>query len=347
MSAEMGGVEAEPELSGGSDTLLARYAESVLWMARYIERIENMARLLDVTKTFASGAGDEANWLAILRINGDVETFFKKHITANGDSVAHFYLLDRDNPSSVPNSLHWARENARTLRALISTEMWQQMNVFYQQVLELKSEDIQAANLSRLCTFLKEACQAHTGITEGTFYRDQSWCFYTIGRYLERADQTTRLLDIKFGRVIDGQTSTDQAVEAGEWNTLLRAAGGYHAFRRTHVYGFLPRDIAHFLLIDGAFPRSVGLNLAQLDWVLSQLRVRYGLRGILPALERVDTLRGRLSSQSMVDLLRRGISPFLDWMQKELALLHADLVTNVFAAEHVPPALQNQLQIQS
>ena len=340
----MGGVDAEPELSGGSATLLARYGESVLWLARYIERIENMARLLDVTKTFASGAGDEANWLAILRINGDVETFSKKHSVVNGDNVAHFYLLDRDNPNSVPASLHWARENARTLRALISTEMWQQMNVFYQQVLELRPEDIQSANLSRLCTFLKEACQAHTGITEGTFYRDQSWCFYTIGRHLERADQTTRLLDIKFGRLIDGHVSTDQAVEAGEWNTLLRAVGGYHAFRRTHVYGFAPRDVAHFLLVDGAFPRSVGLNLAQLDWVLSQLRARYGLRGILPALERVDTLRGRLNSQSMVDLLRRGISPFLDWMQKELGLLHGDLVTHIFLAEHAPVLVQTQSQ---
>jgi len=342
MSAETLGAESEPELHSGSVTLLARYAESVMWMARYIERIENLARLLDVTKTFASGAGDEAAWIAILRINGDVEAFYKKHRDANGHTVAHFYLLDRDNTTSVPATLHWARENARTLRALISTEMWQQMNVFYQQVLALKEEDILAANLSRLCTFLKEGCQAHTGITEGTFYRDQSWCFYTVGRHLERADQTTRLLDIKFGRVID--TAADQAVDAGEWNSLLRAVGGYHAFRRTHPYGFLPRDIAHFLLHDGAFPRSVGLNLSQVDWVLSQLRARYGLRGILPALERVDTLRGRLSSQNMVDLLRRGISPFLDWMQKELGLLHGDLVTNIFAAEHAPAKTQTQAQ---
>jgi len=343
MSALVGGAETEPDFHGGSETLLARYAESVTWLARYMERIENLARLLDVTKTFSSGGGDEANWVAILRINGDVENFFKKHPIINSQTVAHFYLLDQENPTSVPASLHWARENARTLRALISTEMWQQMNVFYQQVLALSDEDIEEANLSKLCTFLKEACQAHTGITEGTFYRDQSWCFYTVGRHMERADQTTRLLDIKFGRIVD----TDQAVDAGEWNSLLRAAGGYHAFRRTHPHGFLPRDIAHFLLIDGAFPRSVGLNLGQLDWVLSQLRARYGLRGILPALERVDTLRGRLSSQNMVDLLRRGISPFLDWMQKELALLQADLVANVFSVDHAPAPAQTQSQSQS
>jgi uncharacterized alpha-E superfamily protein len=336
MSAEMGGVEAEPDLASGSATLLARYAESILWLARYIERIENMARLLDVTRTFASGAGDEANWLAILRINGDVENFSKKYDQVNSGTVTHFYLLDRDNPTSIPSSLHWARENARTLRALVSTEMWQQMNRFYQQVLALTPADIRDTNLSRLCNFLKEACQTHTGIVEGTSYRDQSWCFYTIGRHIERADQTTRLLDIKFNRLSNGQDALDQAVEAGEWSTLLRAVGGYQAFRRTHVYGFSPRDIANFLLRDGAFPRSVGLNLAQMDWLLGQLRARYGLRGIMPALERVDTLRGRLAMQNMVDLLRRGISPFLDWTQKELALLHGDLVTHVFAAEHVP-----------
>jgi uncharacterized alpha-E superfamily protein len=344
MSAMIETMAADHEAGAAAPPLLARYAESILWLARYIERIENMARLLDVTKTFASGAGDEAAWVAILRINGDVEAFYKKHTNPTAESVVHFYLLDRDNPSSVPASLHAARENARTLRALISTEMWQQMNVFYQQVLALSEDDIAPANLSRLCTFLKEACQAHTGITEGTFYRDQSWCFYSIGRYLERADQTTRLLDIKFGRVIDHHQAADQSVDDGEWNTLLRAVGGYHAFRRTHPFGFRPRDIAHFLLIDGAFPRSVGLNLAQLDWVLGQLRARYGLRAIMPALERVDTLRGRLTSQNMVDLLRRGISPYLDWMQKELGLLHGDLVAHIFAAEHAPATGQSQSQ---
>lgn len=334
MSAAVGAAETEPDLSGRSAALLARYAESILWLARYIERIENLARLLDVTKTFASGAGEQANWLAILRINGDVEPFFKKYDAASSHNVSRFYLLDRDNPTSVPAALYAARENARTLRALISTEMWQQMNVFNQRVLELKEADISQVNLSKLCGFLKESCQAHTGITEGTFYRDQSWCFYAIGRHLERADQTTRLIDIKFGRVID--QSADQAVEAGEWNTLLRAAGGYHAFRRTNSFGFRPRDIAQFMLVDMAFPRSVGLNLAQLDWLFTQLRSRYRLRGILPAMERVDDLRGRLNSQNIVELLRRGISPFLDWMQKELGLLHGDLVTNIFLAEHAP-----------
>ena len=104
-----------------SKHLIARHAGSALWLARYMERIENLARLLDVTKTFARDTEGDNNWLSLLRINGDAAAFFAKHATPEATSVAHFYLLDADNPASVQTAIHFARENARTLRALIST----------------------------------------------------------------------------------------------------------------------------------------------------------------------------------------------------------------------------------
>ena len=165
---------------------------------------------------------------------------------------------------------------------------------------------------------LKEGVQAHTGITEGTFYRDQCWHFYMMGRHLERADQITRLIDTKFNALLPS-AATDAAIDAGEWNELLRAAAGYHAYRREYPHGYVPREVAGFLLLNGAFPRSAGLNLAQLDWHLTQLRSRYHLRGCAPALERLDHLQTMLASQTVDDILGRGLSPFLDWVQRELA----------------------------
>ncbi len=142
--------------------LIARHAGSALWFARYMERIENLARLLDVTKTFAGDAEGDNNWLSLLRINGDAAAFFKKHAVADAVNVAHFYLLDSQNSTSVQAVIRYARENAaRTLRALISTEMWLQINVFHGRIRALTEADIAPEELSGVCAMLKEGVQSH------------------------------------------------------------------------------------------------------------------------------------------------------------------------------------------
>ena len=311
-----------------SKHLIARHAGSALWLARYMERIENLARLLDVTKTFAGDAEGDSNWLSLLRINGDRAAFFAKHATAEASSVAHFYLLDAENSTSVQSTIRYAKDNARTLRALISTEMWLQINVFHGQIGALREANIVPEELSNVCSMLKEGVQSHTGITEGTFYRDQCWHFYMMGRHLERADQITRLIDTKFNALMPS-VRPDAAIDAGEWHALLRAAAGYHAYRREYPHGYVPSEVAGFLLLNAAFPRSAGLSLAQLDWHLTTLRSRYHLRGCTEALGRLDNLTGMLASQTVDDILRHGLSPFLDWMQRELGALHADIMTRL------------------
>src|SRR4051794_10315805 len=130
--------------------LIARHAGSALWLARYMERIENLARLIDVTKTFARDAEGGRNWLSLLRINGDTATFFEKHAVPEAISVADFYLLDSENSTSVQWAIRCAKDNARTLRALISTEMWLQINVFHGRISALSAIDIAPEALSGL-----------------------------------------------------------------------------------------------------------------------------------------------------------------------------------------------------
>ncbi|HEY6430661.1 MAG TPA: alpha-E domain-containing protein [Acetobacteraceae bacterium] len=321
------------EVIGGtiaaSGHLIARHAGSTIWLARYMERIENLARLLDVTKTFARDDGEGRTWLAILHINGDEHHFFARHRAADAESVAYFYLLDKANPSSVQAVIGWARENARTLRALISTEMWLHINVFRNQITRLDLGDIASDRLSAVCAMLREGTQAHTGITEGTFYRDQCWHFYMLGRHLERADQTTRLLDTRFHAVAAEMASDGAEIDAGQWIALLRAAAGYHAYRREYPHGYRPVEVAGFLLKNGAFPRSVWLNLSQVEWHLSQLRSRYHLRGVARPMERIDRLLAMMASQTVEQIITRGLSPFLDWMQAEVAALHEDIATEL------------------
>ncbi len=278
--------------------LLARYAEGLFWMARYLERVENLARLIDVTQIFESPGREAAAWYALIRINADEDEFAKRGSPADPDTVKRFYLLERDNPSSIPASIDAARMNARTLRPLISTEMWMQLNMFHRDVAAITEDKLQGDNLSRLCGMIKLGVQEHTGITEGTFFRDQGWCFYELGRLIERADQTTRLLDIRFHSLVPLGTEERRVEEMTLWAGVLRAAAGYHAFRRVAPPGFTPQDVVRFLLTDASFPRSVLLCVGQMEWLLGLLRSRYGLRGTVAALERTEEVRAAILSRT-------------------------------------------------
>jgi len=305
-----------------STLLLSRYAEALFWLARYMERVENLARILDVTDTFVRHGADQSGWRSVIQINADEERFLKRYSEANAETVAEFYLVDRENPTSIASSLFAARENARTLRPLISTEMWAQINVFYNRVRGLTAADAAPSRVSGLCAYLKEQCQAHAGITDGTFFRDQGWAFYNIGKYIERGDQTSRLVDIKYHTLLPTTDDVGGAVDISQWHALLRTASGYHAFRRVYPSGMTPAYVAGFLLLNHSFPRSVVLCVRQIEVYLTQLSSGYSLRGAYDAQERLDELRAALLDQTIEDILSRGLHEFLDWVQRQFIEVH-------------------------
>jgi uncharacterized alpha-E superfamily protein len=131
------------------DVLLARYADCIFWLARYVERAENLARILDVNETFSRDGRGGQNWRSIVQLNSDEERFFASHEAAAAHNVVNFYVIDGDNPTSIVSTIRYARENARTLRPLISTEMWVQLNVFYNRLAELSTEDLAPGNWRR------------------------------------------------------------------------------------------------------------------------------------------------------------------------------------------------------
>lgn len=309
-------------------SLLARYADCIFWMARYIERAENLARILDVTHGAARRHNSAQDWAAILEINSDLERFTKSGRSIDGEAVVHFYVLDTGNPTSILNAVTAARENARTLRPFISTEMWSQLNVFYNWLRALSPQDLTLPERPRLFASIKANCQTHTGVTEGTFFRDQGWYFYQLGRYIERADQTTRLLDVKFHRLA-AASSPASPLEAGEEAALLRSAAGYHAFRRVHPRGLVLVDVVGFLLLHDAFPRSVHYCINELDRFLRELRQRHGLRGGAQALDRLDEIRIALLEQSPKSILQSGLHDIVDRIQQQLIDI-SELLTRDF-----------------
>ena len=310
--------------------LLARYAETIYWLARYVERVEDLARIIDVNETFSRDSRGGQNWQSILQLHADEGRYREQYGRPTADGVIYFYTLDDANPTSIVSALGAARSNARTLRPLISTEMWTQLNIFYNRLRAMSQDELSQPRLPRFCAFVKEGCQTHYGITEGTFYRDEGWYFYQLGRNLERADETTRTLDVKYHLLLPSVDKVGSPLDVSQWNALLRSVSGYHAFRRVHPSGMTPSDVAAFLLLHKSFPRSVLASVLEIDSKLHQLREAYGLSGGAAAMARLDEMRATLEGERIDNIIRRGLHEFLDGLQGELQAVSHDLGRDFF-----------------
>ena len=309
--------------------LLARSAGNLFWLARYLERIENLARTIEITETFARDRS-ASNWLSVVQINADEKRFFERHEVADAPSVIGFYMLDPDNPTSVPTSLQAGHQNARALRPILSIEMWEQVNVMRNHWRSVSASDLTGPGMARLCRRLRDQCQVAEGIVEGSFSHDEGWHYYRIGKNIERADQITRLLDIKYHLLLPNVDSVGSALDASQWNALLRAANGYQAFRRVYQGRLSPAAVAGFLLFSDSFPRSVTHCVRQVAYMLTQLRSRYRLSGGIAAEDKLDEMRAVLSDLTMERIIENGLHEFLDWVQSRLSAISADLRDGFF-----------------
>jgi uncharacterized alpha-E superfamily protein len=308
-------------------TLPARYGDAIFWLARYMERIENLARMLDVTESYARDDRGVGNWRSVAQINGDDVRFRDKYPAATGADALRFYMLDGDNPTSIRFAMRAAYQNARSLRPLISTEMWAQINVFNKAIEGLGTTDIAPSHLSALCSRIKDGCHTHAGLIEATFYRDQGWYFYQLGKYLERADQTTRLLDVQHHLLTAARTlSTDRI----EWQILLRAAAGYHAFRRVAPRGITLEAVVGFMLFDEAFPRSIRQCVRTVGILLERLRQTYPTLRSSKPLECYDELDARLTDRAFVPQIASNLHDYLDGLQQQLGGLSDEIIRAYF-----------------
>jgi uncharacterized alpha-E superfamily protein len=231
-----------------------------------------------------------------------------------------------DNPSSILACIRAARENARALRPLISSDMWLQLNDFYTRLLGLGDNDFSEAKLSRSCDQIKRGCYAQIGVAENTLYRDEVYPFFRLGLFIERCDQTSRLLDVQFAQRATGvlQELTPEQ-NAGVWNALLRSASAYHAFRRVFHRGFDPQDVARFMIFDKQLPRSIAFCAGEIDRQFSKLRCEFQLRNAQPAFERAESFQRALRQREENENLAGDLHAFNDWAQCELMGLTAEL----------------------
>lgn len=259
--------------------MISRVASSCFWMNRYLERVEVLARLQDVNMAFQLDVDlpDADRWRPLVIVTGQHEHYQKTVPEPQRDdaNVAQDYLTwNPDNPSSLFSSLAMARENARTIRETISLEMWEVLNNLW---LWLGSHDAKRAfdeDRHAFYQHLKQQCLLFHGVAEATMLHDEPFRFMRLGTTLERAEQTARVLDVKHHSMGPGDDEVESPSEAAQWLATLRYCSGVEPFFKRELINFSGRAVAHFLLFDHAFPRSVSCNLERSKNLVRLIRMK-------------------------------------------------------------------------
>ena len=334
--------------------MLSRVAESVYWMSRYVERAENVARFIDVNMRYTLDLpGSEAQqWEPLIATTADEHAFRERYPAATQENVVHFLTFDTQNTNSILSCLHRARENARSVREIISSEMWEHLNTAYRATRDAAPEspavpgastasgagaapasaerpDVSHAFYDRI----KLVSLLFCGLCDNTFSRGEAWQFAYLGRMIERADKTARILDVKSFMLLPHKDYTGTPYDTLLWTALLRSASAFEMYRKRHG----PIDanhVAEFLLLDREFPRSMRFCIQQAEQSLLAIT---GAGGRNLAAERFAKLRGELDLAHISEIMRRGLHEYLDRFQLDLNEID-DAIFETFFARRIAPA---------
>ncbi len=312
--------------------MLSRVAQSIYWMARYIERAENVARFVDVNLQLlldlpASGA---AQWEPLVSTTGDLALFRQRYESPIRENVVSFLTFDPANPNSILSSLTAAREDARSIREVISSDMWEHLNEFYHRVNGVSSQGGRLESPYQFFDSVKKGSYLFDGITLATLSHGESWYFYLLGRLLERADKTSRLLDFKYFILLPSVGDVGTPFDDIQWAAVLRSASGFEMYRKRHAE-IAPNRIVDFLMLDTDFPRSVNYCVANSDQAVHAITGTP--RGMFrnPAERKLGQLRGELAYSQADEIMSEGLHEYLDRLQLELNLA-GDAISSTFFA---------------
>lgn len=309
--------------------MLRRVADSVFWTSRYIERAENVARFVDASQSISLGGSPE--WTPLIHASGDQDLFhelYGQEVTSG--PILNFLLFDERNSNSILSCLIKARENARTIREVLSVPIWEAINRFYLRVRDASRAPNEI--LQHPAEFLESVRRSSyevIGVMEATMSHDEAWHFSRIGRLLERADKTSRILDVKYFTLLPHTSNVGSAVDVVQWSALLESTSALHMYRKR--YGRLaPLLVAEFLLLDPTFPRSVLFNVAQSEISLHGITGRPVGTNLDPVEELFAQLHAHLKAVSIEDVMRQGLHQFIDGFQLSLNEIGAAIFHGFF-----------------
>jgi uncharacterized alpha-E superfamily protein len=276
-----------------------------------MERAENTARMLDVTYRMSllkqAVAEPHHEWRAMLSISGLHEDFEERYDEPSAANVMHFMALDEKNPGSIYNSIFTARENARAVRGSITSEMWEALNSTWLEMRGIHAEGIAENGLSPFFEWVKERSHLSRGITHGTLLRDDTYRFLRLGTFFERADNTARILDVKYHILLPSLSEVGGAADYYQWGALLRSVSAFESYRKVYRDQITPKRVAVVLILRADMPRSLTTCMNEVNRLLQEINgPRAG-----ELLRRCGLLQGELRFGSIDDIFAHGLHEYL------------------------------------
>ncbi len=311
--------------------MLARAAENLYWMARYLERSENTARLINSTTHVLLDlpSGASFGWANLIEIAGLDNHFHQLYPRADEEAIMRFLIEDTRNPSSILSCVQYARENTRTLREVLPTEMWERINSLYLYIRD--NAAIACGSRRDRYTILNNVIEyrhAIVGLVSGTMGHDIAYQITKLGRNIERADMTTRILDLNSAIKLPQDSVLRETLMERIWMSTLNSLSAYQSYRRLVAMNVRSNEVIHFLLSDARFPRSVEHCLGEIEACLKMMPRSQFPQNI------AAQLRHKIAQRHSDELDAIALHEYLDWLQAELGEIHDALNFRYFHAYH-------------
>lgn len=319
--------------------MLSRVANALYWMQRYRERAENIARLVEVNLhlTIDIPLDSRGQWYPLVATTGDYELFQQHYSESTEESVLRFLTFDRRNPNSILNCLHRSRENGRSIRPIITSEMWHELNTAYLYAVKAAAAVEDGHPGYEFYDHIRKSCQLFTGITDTTLSHNEAWHFARIGNLVERADQTSRILDVKYFMLLPSAQHVGTPYDDIQWAALLKSVSALEMYRRNrpsihHAW------VAEFLILNREFPRAIYSCLIRAE---ESLRRMLGIHAeSSEAYRQIAQLCEELAAMTIYEIIKKGLHEFLDRIQARLIEINQSIFLDFFTlSPAVPPEI--------
>ena len=262
--------------------MLSRTADNLYWLGRLMERAENLSRILEVgDRMSVIPRGDDephTEWHSTLVISGTHEQFYEQHEAPDQDLVIDYLALDPSNPSSIRSCLETARRNARSVRTAMTTEMWESLNATWLDFIGERIEQLRDGDLRGFVEWVRERSTIFRGAAYGTMLRTDRFYFLRIGTFIERADNTARILDVKYHVLMPEEEAVGGSLDYSQWVALLRSVSAARSFHWLYRESLKPSLVAELLILREEMPRSLTSCLSEVNSYLEKLAEVYGSR---------------------------------------------------------------------
>ena len=303
--------------------MLSRVAESLYWMNRYVERAENVARFIHVnlqleldTPSMDDSVGTNRQWQPLVWTSGDEKLFFARYPVMTRKDVIQFLTFDLENPNSILSCIGQARENARSIREVISSEMWFTLNRFYLMLSDRQVPPRAFNDSHTFYTDIKTSCALFIGESMTTMSHNEGWHFGRVGRMLERAEKTSRILDVKYYILLPATESVGMPIDMLQWIALLKSASAFEMFRK-QFSSITPRNVANFLLFNRDFPRAAFHCLMTAQESICAITGSASEAENL-AQQQLKALCEEVNKTQIEDVINQGLHQYVDAFQSRL-----------------------------